>query len=67
MQQTISNYSVLTELNNSSKLPLGDSASPKGIVFHILDNNSDSIDILDIGFGTGGLGRLIKSNSETQH
>ncbi len=67
MRQTISNYSVLTELNNTSKLPLGDSASPKGIVFHILDNNSDSIDILDIGFGTGGLGRLIKSNSETQH
>ncbi|WP_156343588.1 hypothetical protein [Limnohabitans sp. 63ED37-2] len=46
---------------------MGDSASPKGMIFHILENNSDSVHVLDIGFGTGGLGRLIKSNNDTSH
>jgi len=37
------------------------------MVFDISGNKSNKIDVLDIGFGTGGLGRLIKSNSETSH
>lgn len=67
MRQIIQNYLVLTELKNSKNVPMGDSASPKGMIFHILEKNSDSVDVLDIGFGTGGLGRLIKSNNETSH
>ena len=46
---------------------MGDSMSPKDLVFHILENNLVPVDILDIGFGTGGLGRLLKSTNETAH
>jgi len=67
MRQIIQNYLVLTDLINSESVPMGDSSGPRGLIFHILENNSDSVDVLDIGFGTGGLGRLIKSNSETSH
>lgn len=67
MRQIIKNYANLTELKNSESVPMGDSASPKGMIFHILKNNSDSVHVLDIGFGTGGLGRLIKSNKDTSH
>jgi 2-polyprenyl-3-methyl-5-hydroxy-6-metoxy-1,4-benzoquinol methylase len=67
MRQIIQNYSVLTELKSVKSIPMGDSVSPKGVIFHILENNAVSVDILDVGFGTGGLGRLLKSTKETSH
>jgi len=67
MRQIISNYSVLTDLKSLKSIPMGDSASPKGMIFHILESNSVPVDILDVGFGTGGLGRLLKSNNEATH
>ena len=67
MRQIINNYLSLKELKSLEGVPNGYSASPKGMIFHILENNSDSVDVLDIGFGTGGLGRIVKSNTETSH
>ncbi len=67
MKKIVENYAALTELKALDGVPMGDSASPKGMVFHILANNADSVDVLDIGFGTGGLGRLVKLNAETSH
>lgn len=46
---------------------MGDSSAPKNMIFHILESNSTPADILDIGFGTGGLGRIIKASKETHH
>lgn len=67
MRQTVRNYIASAGLKTVSSLPNGDSASPKGMIFHILDDNSEIVDVLDIGFGTGGLGLLLKSNKETAH
>ena len=46
---------------------MGDSSSPKAMIFHILKDNTQPVSVLDIGFGTGNLGRLIKSNPESTH
>jgi 2-polyprenyl-3-methyl-5-hydroxy-6-metoxy-1,4-benzoquinol methylase len=67
MRQIIQNYSILTELKNVERIPMGDSASPKSLIFHILENNTVPVDVLDVGFGIGGLGRLLKANNETNH
>lgn len=67
MRQIIKDYSIITEFSENVARPMGDSTSPKSLIFHILENNSDSIDILDIGFGTGGLGRLVKAMHTTNH
>jgi 2-polyprenyl-3-methyl-5-hydroxy-6-metoxy-1,4-benzoquinol methylase len=66
--QTVRAYtkSYTSEVDNT-KTSAGDSASPKGMIFHILKQNKLPANVLDIGFGTGQLARLIKSNQETQH
>lgn len=40
---------------------------PKGFFPHVFNDNSKAIQILDIGFGDGNLGRLIKNYQETSH
>ena len=67
MRQVVKDYLLMEEMSRPKLTPMGDSASPKGIIFHILDDNSESVDVLDIGFGTGGLGLAIKGNTETNH
>ena len=67
MRQIVENYSTLTDLPKSSLIPKGTSASPKGVIFHILNDDTQPVEVLDIGFGTGELGRLIKSTKETSH
>ena len=67
MRQIVENYQVLTELADVKSVPAGCSVSPKGMIFNILDRNTDPVDVLDIGFGMGELGHLIKSNSTTMH
>ena len=67
MRQIVGDYSVLVELKILEGAPLGDSASPKAMAFHILESNSVSVDVLDIGFGLGGMGRLLKQSNQTSH
>jgi 2-polyprenyl-3-methyl-5-hydroxy-6-metoxy-1,4-benzoquinol methylase len=67
MQQIVKDYNVLIQPIESRLVPMGDSVSPKGMIFHILEDNSEAVDVLDIGFGTGSLGRMIKSSNETSH
>jgi len=67
MKKIIENYSLIGKKNLLKGIPLGDSASPKEIIFHIFKNNSQDIKVLDIGFGTGKLGCLIKENPNTSH
>ena len=67
MQQILKNYNTIVELETFEFTPKGDSASPKGLIFHAMKDNSDNINVLDIGFGTGSLGSYIKSNPDTNH
>ena len=48
-------------------VPEGSSLAPKWVVFNILDDNAQDVEVLDIGFGTGGLASLIKDRPETAH
>lgn len=67
LKQKVSNYNVLENFSQPALNPHGNSASPKEIIFHILDDNSQEVSILDIGFGSGTLGEMIKSNPLTSH
>lgn len=67
LRQIVSDYSVISQIGETRLRPRGDSASPKEIIFHILHDNSPDISVLDIGFGEGTLGALIKANAATAH
>jgi 2-polyprenyl-3-methyl-5-hydroxy-6-metoxy-1,4-benzoquinol methylase len=67
LSQIINNYSIISQITVSDQIPRGNSASPKAVIFHVLDDNTSNVDVLDIGFGGGGLGQLIKGNPETAH
>ena len=67
MRQIIDNYKPLEEFIGSSGIPEGGSCAPKGIIFHILENNNKEVEVLDIGFGLGGLGQIIKTTDSTKH
>ncbi len=66
-KQYISNYSIVNSFSQPHMKPNGDSASPKEIIFHILEDNSRDVSVLDIGFGAGTLGKIVKSNPATSH
>jgi len=67
LRQIVKNYTVISQITVSDLVARGNSASPKGVIFHILDDNASNVEVLDIGFGGGGLGQLIHSNPETAH
>ena len=67
MNQIVSNYMLVKKIEASDDKPLGDSGAPKEIIFHISENNSQNVKVLDIGFGAGKLGCLIKEKLNTSH
>lgn len=67
MKKIVENYSLLTDPKVFCAKPLGMSAAPKEVVFYIFKNLLDQKKVLDIGFGEGRLGRMIKSNPSTSH
>jgi 2-polyprenyl-3-methyl-5-hydroxy-6-metoxy-1,4-benzoquinol methylase len=67
MNQIVSNYQLIEKIEISDNKPLGDSGAPKEIIFHIAPDNSKNIKVLDIGFGAGKLGHLIKEAPSTAH
>jgi 2-polyprenyl-3-methyl-5-hydroxy-6-metoxy-1,4-benzoquinol methylase len=67
MKNIVKNYQMISNASNFDGKALGDSASPKDLIFHILKSNLLDVNVLDIGFGAGTLGALIKSNPETNH
>jgi 2-polyprenyl-3-methyl-5-hydroxy-6-metoxy-1,4-benzoquinol methylase len=67
MRQIIENYSLVADIPDPVFTPKGNSVSPKALVFHVLPDNSQPVDVLDIGFGMGTLGAAIKANAETSH
>ena len=65
--QTVQNYQTLCEPRDEPSIPHGDSAAAKEMIFHIYPDHSRELEVLDIGFGGGKLGQLIKNNSSTAH
>jgi 2-polyprenyl-3-methyl-5-hydroxy-6-metoxy-1,4-benzoquinol methylase len=67
MNQYIDNYQPIDHFLPSTGHVEGNSVCPKAMIFHILNDRSGEVDVLDIGFGSGSLGALIKANPETAH
>ncbi|SAL11103.1 hypothetical protein AWB64_00359 [Caballeronia sordidicola] len=67
LHQTVKNYSVISHIADSNLVARGDSASPKEVIFHILQDNKIDTEVLDIGFGGGNLGEMIRRNPDTSH
>lgn len=68
MKQYVKNYQMVGAIDTpSSQRANGDSASPKGLIFHALEDNDQPAAVLDIGFGAGTLGALIRTNAATAH
>jgi hypothetical protein len=67
LRQIVKDYAVVDPIVNSNLAPGGESASPKELIFHIMKDNAANVDVLDIGFGKGHLGEMIKANAQTAH
>ncbi len=67
VRQIVRDYETVVEFQSTDFRALGDSASPKAMVSHILKDNAGPVDVLDIGFGSGSLGAYIKANAATSH
>ena len=67
MKTIVQDYLLIRSLIKTKAVPQGTSASPKELFAHIFNDNSKPIQVLDIGFGDGGFGRMIKSTPETSH
>ena len=65
--QVVRDYQTTIALQETHLAVQGDSASPKGLIFHILEDNAQPTEVLDIGFGAGNLGLQIRSNPATAH
>ena len=67
LRQIVKDYEVIDPIIGSKLLPGGESASPKELIFHIMKDNAANVEVLDIGFGKGGLGDMLKANPATAH
>lgn len=67
MKQIIKEYEIITDLTQTKNIARGYSLSPKGLISHIFEDNSAPIQLLDIGFGAGDLGRYIKEQEHLCH
>lgn len=67
MKAYVHNYQVITPLPQGDFAFHGDSAAEKRLIFHAVQDRQREIQVLDIGFGRGTLGALIKANPETRH
>lgn len=68
MFQTVRDYEPISDLSDENGYRAeGFSLAPKSLIFHILPDNSHPVQVLDIGFGVGQLGQLIKEEKTTNH
>jgi len=63
----VRDYEVVAEIPDGPHRFFGDSAAEKRLIFHAVKDPQRTIQVLDIGFGCGNLGALIKSNPGTAH
>ena len=67
MENIVKNYEICIDVPPYIGTITGCSVSCQQIINHIFENNAVPRTILDIGFGRGNLGSLIKGNIETSH
>ncbi|MBF0426408.1 MAG: methyltransferase domain-containing protein [Magnetococcales bacterium] len=67
MQPIVSNYEIVADIPAGDATFIGDSSAEKSLIFSIFEDQAPEIQVLDIGFGRGTLGELIKSNPGTRH
>jgi len=63
----VKNYSLIVDIPHGYYRFTGDSVGLKEIVGHIIPDSNREITILDIGFGLGDLGHIVKSNPTLSH
>lgn len=66
-RQTVKNYQFLGDIRQFVGKIAGRSASPRQLIFDIPLKDARSVNVLDIGFGTGSLGKMIKESPSTRH
>lgn len=67
MRTIVSGYEPVVGIANQPDRFVGNSVAFKGIVQHVFADPAVPRQVLDIGFGAGRLGRLIKELPETAH
>jgi SAM-dependent methyltransferase len=65
MKQFVSNYELLVDIPPGQYHFTGNSVGNKPVVKQVFSNNNLPRSVLDIGFGVGDLGRIIKTDSAT--
>lgn len=67
LRQIVDNYRIAAEIPPGDYHFTGNSVGLKDIVGHIFPDKTRPVSILDIGFGMGDLGRIVKTNPATSH
>jgi 2-polyprenyl-3-methyl-5-hydroxy-6-metoxy-1,4-benzoquinol methylase len=67
LRQFVKDYELIEHIPEGNYRFDGGSCAPKGMIFHIIDDASKKINVLDIGFGLGHLGEVIKKNPSSSH
>lgn len=63
----VTDYEIVVPIPDENHSFSGDSVGLKEIVRHIPQDKNRKISILDIGFGLGNLGKIVKEGKDTQH
>lgn len=67
IRQIVKDYQIVRQIESGNYQFNGTSAAMKQIIFHLFDDLSQPRTILDIGFGRGELGHLIRTTPSTTH
>lgn len=67
MQQYVSEYSLVSAIPPGDYHFTGNSVGNKAVIKHAFTETGPARTVLDIGFGVGDLGRIIKSDSAIRH
>lgn len=63
----VMNYHLAADIPDGNHHSLGNSVGLKEIVGHIVPDKARAVSILEIGFGSGDLGLIVKTNPELCH
>lgn len=67
LKQTVKDYQFSGSIREFSQKVAGTSASPRQLIFDIPLKKTSTAHVLDIGFGTGSLGKMIKNAPQTKN
>ncbi len=67
LRQFVKDYQLIENIPEGNYRFDGGSCAPKGMIFHIVEDASKKINVLDIGFGLGQMGEVIKTNPTSSH